>query len=221
MISLAAGLIRDELSRFIVNNKRNDDQIVAGDILLANIAELENTEFLDLRNKVVITVVNIEEESTLKNRPNYIPNASGTGKAYNQPPVSVNLYVLFSATLGDTVNAYEFALHRVSLVIEFFQSKRLFTVQNSPQSVVGQDPAFTPLEREILRLAPELYTLTFEQINHLWGALGGKQVPSVMYKIRLVEIASRESRPAPAIEEINQESRNRITPPETLPSTEE
>ena len=53
-----------------------------------------------------------------------------------------------------------------------------------------------------IRLVPELYTLTFEQINHLWGSLGGKQSPFVMYKIRLVRIQGRITAEAPLIESV-------------------
>ncbi len=36
----------------------------------------------------------------------------------------------------------------------------------------------------------DLYTPTFEQLNYIWGTLGGKSVPSVLYKISIVEIES-------------------------------
>jgi hypothetical protein len=50
----------------------------------------------------------------------------------------------------------------------------------------------------------ELYTLTFEQINHLWGSLGGKQMPFVMYKLRLIALTDRTIvREVPLIEEID------------------
>jgi len=54
-----------------------------------------------------------------------------------------------------------------------------------------------------LKFTLELYTLTFEQINHLWGSLGGRQVPFAMYKLRLVAITDRSIvREVPLIEEI-------------------
>jgi len=34
----------------------------------------------------------------------------------------------------------------------------------------------------------DLYTLNFEQVNHLWSTLGGKYLPSVMYKMRQITI---------------------------------
>ena len=34
----------------------------------------------------------------------------------------------------------------------------------------------------------DLFSLNFEQVNHLWSTLGGKYMPSVLYKIRQVTI---------------------------------
>ena len=33
-----------------------------------------------------------------------------------------------------------------------------------------------------------MYTLNFEQINHLWSILGAKYLPSVLYKVRQLTI---------------------------------
>jgi len=38
----------------------------------------------------------------------------------------------------------------------------------------------------------DLFSLTFEQINHLWGSLGGKQVPFVLYRARLLSLTAKE-----------------------------
>jgi hypothetical protein len=34
----------------------------------------------------------------------------------------------------------------------------------------------------------EMFTLNFEQVNHLWSTLGGKYLPSVLYKLRVVGV---------------------------------
>ncbi|NUQ23510.1 MAG: DUF4255 domain-containing protein [Saprospiraceae bacterium] len=223
MLSGALAFLREELSRYLIVNQKRPGQLIGDNILvddqiiLGNIAALENDSGGEatLRNRVVISLVNIEEESALKNGPHFIRNPIGSGIEYTQPPVHLNLYLLFCATLPDqaTSDDYERSLNRLSLIIEFFQSKKSFTVQNSPQSSFAtDDPGVTDeatleikqLVREELRLLPELYTLTFEQINHLWGSLGGKQVPFVMYKVRLVKIQGRISSDAPLIEEIQE-----------------
>jgi hypothetical protein len=34
----------------------------------------------------------------------------------------------------------------------------------------------------------DMYSPTFEESNYLWGTLGGKQYPSVLYRIRKLDI---------------------------------
>jgi hypothetical protein len=38
------------------------------------------------------------------------------------------------------------------------------------------------------RFIVELYTPGFEELNHIWGILGGRQLPSVIYKVQIVQI---------------------------------
>lgn len=202
MIASALKLLRDELSNYILLNKRVEDPLTAADVKLENIAALESGNSNDLENSLIVTLVNTEEESSLKNSSHYY--RSSTGVAYVEPPVFLNLYVLVTATLDPNLqDAYEFALHRLGLVIQFFQSKRKFSIKNSPFTSIANDDSITQGEKDELRLLVELYTLTFEQINHLWGSLGGKQVPFVMYKLRLVKIQNRDvGQETPVIEEV-------------------
>lgn len=208
MIALALKLLRDELSNYIDQHKRSGDGISKAGIVLGNIASMDSDDTGAFNDKVIITLVNTEEESTLKNGSHLVKTSRGV--KYVEPAVHVNLYILISATLKETAlsDNYEFALHRLSLVLQFFQAKKSFTVKNSPFSQISsdqlgtQDDWITNELRDELKLNVELYTLTFEQINHLWGSLGGKQVPFAMYKVRLVKIHEMSGEEAPVIEEI-------------------
>ena len=224
MISGALAFLKEELSIYVSTNQKrlgggSASQQLSNVVMLGNISALDSNQQGEnsLNNKLVISLVNIEEESTLKNGQRFIKNPLSSGIEYIQPPVHLNLYVLISATLPNSASSddYERALDRLSLVIEFFQAKKSFTVKNSPQSDFldnaenETDPLTLDINqsvREEMRLLPELYTLTFEQINHLWGSLGGKQVPFVMYKVRLVKIQGRITSEAPLIEEIEERS---------------
>ncbi|HEY1214506.1 MAG TPA: Pvc16 family protein, partial [Bryobacteraceae bacterium] len=94
------------------------------------------------------------------------------------------------------------ALKRLSYVIQFIQSRNSFSTANSVTAAGLID--FTDDDAVSLKFTLELYTLTFEQINHLWGSLGGRQVPFAMYKLRLVAITERALlRNVPLIEEID------------------
>ena len=53
--------------------------------------------------------------------------------------------------------------------------------------MVFWDPDLDEHQGEI-EICLDLHTLSFEQLNDLWGSLGGKQVPFVMYRARLIPI---------------------------------
>lgn len=193
MIDTALILLRDELGAYI-NLKDASVNVVIDNI---GLAETSNGE--TLTNNVVITLVNVEEESTLKNQPALkrpFVNNKGT---YQNPPVYINLYVLFVSNYSG--NDYPLALKRLSYIIQFLQGKNSFS---SSSSVFGGSLDLSNDVITQLRFTLELYTLTFEQINHLWGSLGGRQMPFVMYKLRLVAITEGlPLREVPVIEEID------------------
>jgi hypothetical protein len=200
MIHEALSLIREELVIYLSTNGytlNNAKDIV----LMENIGLFESTTTgVNFDDKIILTLVNIEEESTLKNAPFVKRDLAGPAR-YENPPVFLNLYLLVTACNKSTDDkSYFDALARLSLVIRFFQGHNSFTVATSSGPM-----DLTTLKEDVLRLkiTAELYTLTFEQINHLWGTLGGKQMPFVMYKLRLVEIKEpKVIREVPLIEEI-------------------
>ena len=162
-----------------------------------NIGLFETTAGAGLTENIIITLVNVEEESTLKNQPALKRPFMGSA-VYQNPPVYLNLYVLF--TCNYTGSHYPLALKRLSYIIRFLQSKNSFSVSSS---VAGGTVNLDETDLVDLKFTLELYTLSFEQINHLWGSLGGRQMPFVMYKLRLVAITERALlREVPLIEEI-------------------
>lgn len=205
MIDSALLLLRNELAYFIATDKSESGI----EIDLRNIAFLETDKDELLKNKIVISLVNIEEESTLKNSLPYVPTLNG-GYEYRSPPTHLNLYLLITSNLNvitesPTENSYIRSLRGLSYVIEFFQYRNGFTLANS---LSNNDKPSKETERNEIKLFADLYTLTFEQINHLWGSLGGRQVPFAMYKVRLVSIQNRNAgQGVPLIEEIQSQVR--------------
>ncbi len=170
MIFQVLQIIKEE-----VNNFFEDDNPVS----LANIATISSEDGDgDEESDIILTLINIDEEPTLKNVPNY--KIEGNTVSYKNPKVNVNLYIIFSANN----NRYTEALKSISKVIEFFQGKNVFTQSNSN---FDRDDADMQ-EIGNFKFITELYTPSFEQLNYIWGILGGKQYPSVVYKLRLLEI---------------------------------
>lgn len=191
MIDKALILLRDELQSYI--NGRD----ASVNVVIDNIGLFETSKGDTLTNNIIITLVNIEEESTLKNQP-ALKRPYNNSAIYQNPPVYLNLYILFTCNYSGT--DYPLALQRLSFIVQFLQSKNSFS---SSSSVVGNSIDTGNDDNTDLRFTLELYTLTFEQINHLWGSLGGRQAPFAMYKLRLVAITERALlREVPLIEEI-------------------
>lgn len=191
MIEPAILLLRNELQAYF---SIYDASV---NVIIDNVGLFETSKGDSLNNSVVVTVVNIEEESSLKNQPALRRPFTNTA-VYQNPPVFLNLYVLITCNYSGA--DYRLALRRLSYVIRFVQSKTSFAVSSS---VTGGEIDLTEDDVAELKFTLELYTLTFEQINHLWGSLGGRQIPFAMYKLRLVAITERAHiREVPLIEEI-------------------
>ncbi|HNW50975.1 MAG TPA: DUF4255 domain-containing protein [Prolixibacteraceae bacterium] len=149
-------------------------------IILENIAlwESGSDDASKITGKVVLTLINTEEEATLKNIPNFIVKEGKT--EYKNPPVHLNLFLLISANC----ETYDKSLRCISKIIQFFQGKKVFTSANT---VYNRDNvAFDVFDS--FKFIMELYSPTFEELNYVWGTLGGRQLPSAIYKIQLIQI---------------------------------
>lgn len=149
-------------------------------IVLDNIALLESgaADADRLNGKVVITLLNVEEEWTLKNTS--AAKVVNNKTEYRNPPVNLNVYIIVAANC----TGYDTSLSSISRTIEFFQSKKTFTSSNTVYNRFN--PSAEPLD--YFKFVVELYTPGFEALNHIWGTLGGRQLPSVVYKIQIIQI---------------------------------
>ena len=140
------------------------------------------------RGKLIFSVVNIKEEKTLKNLPNLVRNDITLRATYENPPVFLNFQILITATDAN----YNNALLMLSRTIRFFQSKNVFTQDDvSPTSISSNAPPNLLDRLESFKLIFELYSPSMEEVNHLWGTLGGKQYPFVIYMMRMLDLKYR------------------------------
>jgi hypothetical protein len=140
------------------------------------------------RGKLIFSVVNIKEEKTLKNLPNFVRNETTLRTTYENPPVFLNFQILITATDA----GYSNALLMLSRAIRFFQSKDVFTQDDvSPSSISTNAPPNALDRLESFKIIFNLYSPTMEEVNHLWGTLGGKQYPFVIYMMNMVDLKYR------------------------------
>ncbi|NQD38320.1 DUF4255 domain-containing protein [Permianibacter sp. IMCC34836] len=135
-----------------------------------------------------LSLINIEEERILRSQLPETTYLNGQHVVL-QPPLKLNLHVLFSARFKQ----YDQALRQLSHVLTFFQSHLLFTPDHYP----GLDP-------RIEKLTLELLSPSYEQLNQIWAFIGGKQLPSVIYRLRMAVLQDVEtSAIQPPLTEIN------------------
>ena len=160
-------------------------------VILGNVAILNdgNTDESD----VILSMVNVEEEVLLRNPDNYIKR--DTSIIYKNPAMHFNITIIFGAyqpNQNKMGTNYEESISKIQKIIGFFQRQNVFT-----------KPAFPDLPDGIEKLLFELVNLNMEQLHHLWSMLGGKYIPSVVYKMRLVAIdEAPESLPVPSVGQI-------------------
>lgn len=151
-----------------------------------NDADTSGVNGANSTSNAFITLVNIEEDRISKSPENYV--RQGAEAIYKNPKIYLNLYVLFAVNLS----SYTESLKRLSFIIQFFQHQNVFTPIGWPGLPAG-------VEKLIL----DLDTLSFQDMNNLWGILGSKYLPSVMYKVRMISISEEFSQGnAPLLHEV-------------------
>lgn len=158
-------------------------QLTENIVELSELTTPEGTPVVGQGNRVVITLLNTEEERVKGTVGNV---ASGNGKSSIVfPPVYLNLYIIISAYCPG--KNYPESLKFLSGVIAFFQSNPVMHRSDYPTMPADSD-----------KVIFEMLRLNYQDMSYIWGMLGAKHLPSVGYKLRLLivnESQIREQRP--------------------------
>jgi hypothetical protein len=135
-------------------------------VVLANLMDQSGNlnDFGD--DKIVCALVNVQEEQV---KPNAVRHASHT----KNDPVFLNLSVLFAAYFKD----YTTSLKSLSAVVGFFQDHQVMTPQKTPALAGVTD-----------KITAEIINLETRDLSSLWGMLGAKYMPSIIYKLKIITI---------------------------------
>lgn len=172
--------LAEQLNAYIEEVKKPGDVLEAPYVILQNISRLDE-DTLKTTNKILISLVNISEETTMKNNPDY-SSVKNNLVNYNNPPLNLNLFIMITSFMTN----YENALIYLSYAITFFQGKYSFTLKDSITEVEGLPDDF--------HIILDLYNLSFEQLNYVWSTFGGKQHPFVCFKVRLLKMERESTR---------------------------
>jgi hypothetical protein len=152
--------------------------------VLSNLVDANGAAVPEASDKLAAFLVNIEREVIPVRGSRYVDDGQADRIGVVRPPVHLNLLVMFAANFSGST--YNEALKMVEHTILFFQGRAVFTPINTP----GLNPA-------IDQLTMEIENLNTTDLSNLWGVLGGRYLPSVLYRMRLIAIDGRalESQP--------------------------
>jgi len=172
MIQSAISQVRSQLNQYL----RQTFDLTEDVAVLSNIVDQDGTVIAGINNKLVLFLVNIERDSTA-----FRPGGNGAigfdRVALSRPPVFLNLYLMVAANFTD----YSESLKFISNAVAFFQRSPVFDHQNAPD-----------MDRRIAKLALDIENLNIRDLSTLWGALSGRYIPSVLYKVRTIMVDSED-----------------------------
>jgi len=165
MLDIALAFLKDELNTYLKTQTSSSLDIVAISKLVN-----EDGKYAFAIDQIAASIINIEEDRIFKSQ---VPDHIYTNGQHVviEPELKLNLYVIFAANFKN----YDQSLKYITYLLTYFQSHPAFTSVEYPS-----------LDPRIEKLTTELQTLSFEQLNQIWAFIGGKQLPSVIYKVRMV-----------------------------------
>ena len=144
----------------------SDDQVVLG-----NVVNQDGSLAID-GNKLVVSLINISRDGSLGNTKTFVGN--------DNPPVYVNLYVMFAAVYNQSnISSQDYleSLKMISGVISFFQGRNAFDAHNTPD-----------FPGDANKVISEIENIEFRELVNLWSLSGAKYVPSIVYRFRSINM---------------------------------
>ncbi len=172
MLDAVLKFVVDELNSYLHAKTGLNDKIV----VLGPVVD-DAGKYALAKNTVSLTLTNIEQETAIKRQ---LPQATfSQGKTLSfAPELHLNLHIMLAARFV----LYDQALKYLSHILNFLQANAVFTPDKYPA-----------LDENVVRLSVELQSLNYDQLNQVWAYIGGKHLPSVYYKIRMLSLQDKQT----------------------------
>jgi hypothetical protein len=166
MIHLALRNLAQQLNQYLVRSSPIGEDLV----MVAAPVGLDGPNASDIENKILLFLTRIERDTA----PFRSPDTLSRGLTAN-PPMYLNLYVMIAASF--TGKQYIDGVKYIASVISYFQQNAIIDRRNSPD-----------LDKGIDKLILDLENMSQTDMSNVWGTLGGRYLPSVLYRVRMVTI---------------------------------
>lgn len=160
MIYSAVNTVKNAINDYFQNRYN----VLGEKVIVSNLVNPDGSEAVTEPDTIVMTIVNIEPETI-----------SHKGQVTSKGVLNLNIFVLFSASFAEL--NYLDGLQYLSGVFAYFNSNKVLNHSNTPDMDSG-----------IEKITFEIVKQDMQQTSYLWGAMGAKYMPSVLYKMRMVTI---------------------------------
>ncbi|MGA1870239.1 MAG: DUF4255 domain-containing protein [bacterium] len=171
MIDEILEVIRKEVNDFI--GKKLGEAPINDRVVLTSFVD-DNGIVAIPEDSVGLSLLNIEEEKSLKAAGLVATDKAESHTSFVSPPVNLNLQLMFTAYF----NNYSESLKHISYILACFQTKPVFDNDNTPDMN----------NLDTSKLVFELNTLGLEQQHYIWSMIGLRYLPSVIYRVRMLAV---------------------------------
>lgn len=170
MLQTALLFIKQKLDEYLLNSFELDESVTVLNHLVAQ----DGSSPAKNHNKMVITLINLDYDTT---KPFYggIQRGRDNQVIRSNPGNMFNVDLLFTACFDD----YEEALKFLNATISYYQNHMIINRSVAPDLPEGMKA-----------LTFEIANSTYFETHNLWSAMGAKYQPSIIYKVRHVNVQS-------------------------------
>jgi hypothetical protein len=147
-------------------------------VIAAPLQDVDGSASTHAVNRLVMFLVSIQRETAAYATAQRLPSTAARVPV-NASPLHLNLLVLFAANFAAA--NYQEALKLISFTAAHFQHHALLDHHNSPE-----------LDARIEKLTLEIADLSLHDLSNLWGMAGGRYLPSILYRIRMVSVGGQQ-----------------------------
>jgi hypothetical protein len=170
LIQAAINHLATQLNAYLKRTNNLSEDIV----VVSSLVEADGSASAHANNKLILLLTNIEKDTVPQRGGSRALGGDGRAPASSQA-LYLNLYVMLAANFSGS--NYAEALKFISKAIGYFQIHPIFDRRSSPD-----------MDSRIDRLVLDIENLNIQDLSNLWGLLGGKYMPSVYYRVRMISL---------------------------------
>lgn len=172
MIDRAISLVVNRLNLHLRQRFAISDDIVA----VTAVTDADGRPAPDARNRLVVFVSGILVDTSARTVA-IRPSGPSSLAAVTEEPIYLNVDLVLASNF-DPSNYVE-SLKVLSEAVQFFQSTPVFDHVNAPE-----------MDARLDRLGLEIVNLSTDSASQIWSMHGGRYLPSVAYRMRLIASAA-------------------------------